>query len=458
MNQSFRNRRATIMGLGHFGGGLAAARWLARQGAVVTVSDAADEAALADALAELKHEPITALHLGGHREDDFRAADLIVVNPAVHPDNPYLQIARDFGVQLTSEMGLFLAACPARVVGVTGSNGKSTTAAMTAAILQADGRRGWLGGNIGGSLLDRLPEIGREDWVVVELSSFQLWHRSHEPSPPAPLPERERGEIHVAIVTNCTANHLDWHGSMEHYIASKQRILTGQTQDDLAVLNMADPEVASWRPLVCGRFLAPWDLQAIPPLAVPGEHNRINAACAAAAAEGIGCGDDAIRRGLQSFHGLSQRLEYFAVVDGRRFYNDSTATTPQSTIAALQCVQEPLWLLAGGRDKGFDFHQLADAIVRRGRGAAFFGATGRQLRELVAQRSAAFPCADCQTLDEAIAWCWHRSQPGDAIVLSPACASTDQFRNFRQRGETFAELARQLAEGIHHLTNNPTSV
>ena len=429
---NYRGQQATIMGLGHFGAAVAAARWLARQGAVVTVTDLADQTTLAAAVASLRGEPIAALHLGGHREEDFRRTDLVVVNPAVRPGNPFLQIARDCGARLSSEIELFLEACPARMIGVTGSNGKSTTAAMTAAILQADDRPTWLGGNLGGSLLDRLPEIGRDDWVVLELSSFQFHHLSAG----ATLPQ-------LAVVTGCSPNHLDWHGSYEHYVAAKQRILTGQTDGGMAVLNTHDPEVATWGRLVKGRLLPLPPLCDMPPLAVPGEHNRINAACAAAAAAGAGCDAAAIRRGLASFRGLPQRLERIAVIDGRSFYNDSAATTPQSTIAALQSLDQPVWLLAGGRNKGFDFTPLCAEVARHARGAAFFGSCGQQLRGLAAAVAPAFPCTARETLAEALDWCWQRSRPGEAILLSPACASTDQFLNFRQRGERFVELVEK---------------
>ena len=431
----FRNRRVTVMGLGQFGGGLSAARWLARQGAIVTVTDTADEAALADSLADLQGEPVAEFHLGGHREEDFRRAEWVVVNPAVRPNHPLLEVARDSGARLTSETELLLDACPATTVGVTGSNGKSTTAAMIAAILQAEGRKTWLGGNIGVGLLDHLEEIAPTDCVVLELSSFQLWRLR----PEMPMP-------HVAVVTSCSPNHLDWHQSYEHYKAAKQRVLTGQNQGDLAVLNTHDAEVASWRRLVRGRLLAPVPLAQIPPLAAPGEHQRINAACAAAAASGLGCDPASIPRGLQSFRGLPQRLEMIAVVDGRRFYNDSAATTPQSTIAALGSLPGPVWLLVGGRNKGFDFHELAEAIVGRARGAACFGSIRQELRALLVARSPDFPCAEFESLAEGLRWCWACSRPGEAIVLSPACASTDQFGNFRRRGEKFAELVRELAD------------
>ncbi len=548
----YNGQRVTIMGLGHFGGGVAAARWLARQGAIVTVTDLADENALADALPRLADVPIAALHLGGHREEDFRGADLVVVNPAVRPNSPWLQVARQSGARLCTELELFIEHCPATIIGVTGTNGKSTTAAMIAQILKegrgergegreksrkklsalsgqrsekvasgqqlvASGqwsvasrkgpevsgqrseatnhkseiinhkslapgpqplvsnsnpeipkspihnplgrrphsnplpkgegtehqqfRRTFLGGNIGGSLLEELPQIGPNDWVVLEISSFQLWYFTPEVKMP-----------HVAVVTGCQPNHLDWHSNFAEYVSAKQRILTGQTPADFAVLNTWDTEVATWANLVRGRQLtlpSPGALlsqagEGSFTLSVPGEHNRINAACAAAAASAVGCMDDDIRRGLDSFQALPQRLEWFATVEGRRFYNDSAATTPESTIAALRSLDVPIWLLVGGKSKGADFDPLAAEMVARARGAAMFGAAAREIRDLVAAHSSHFPCVTVDTMAEALQWCWTHSRPGDAILLSPACASTDQFRNFQQRGQRFVELVHQL--------------
>jgi UDP-N-acetylmuramoylalanine--D-glutamate ligase len=435
---NYRGRRVTIMGLGHFGGAVATARWLARQGAIVTISDLADENALANSLALLADVPIAAVHVGGHREEDFQHADLVVVNPAVRPTSPWLQLARQSGARLCTELELFMENCPSRIIGATGSNGKSTTAAMIAAILDAAGRQTFLGGNIGGSLLEQLPQIGRDDWVVLEISSFQLWHFA----PAARMP-------HVVIVTGCTPNHLDWHASLAEYVAAKQRILTGQTPADLAVLNTFDAEVTSWRHLVRGREIPLPKLDILPPLPVPGEHNRINAACAAAAAAAVGCGPEEIRHGLEQFGPLPQRLEWFAAVKDRPFYNDSTATTPESTIAALRSLDVPVWLMAGGKSKGFDFGPLAAEIVHRARGAALFGAAAAEIGALVAAQRPAFPYVVVETMEDALRWCWPHSRPGEAIVLSPACASTDQFRNFQHRGQHFVELVRHL------LTRNP---
>ncbi|MCD4727693.1 MAG: UDP-N-acetylmuramoyl-L-alanine--D-glutamate ligase, partial [Pirellulales bacterium] len=431
------------------------------KGAIVTVTDLADENTLADSLAMLADVPIAAAHLGGHREEDFRYADLVVVNPAVRPDSPWLDTARRAGATLRTEIELFVENCPARIVGVTGSTGKSTTAAMIAEILRCQGgqshfrgedagltgdvslaakigtvpnaSRTFLGGNIGGSLLDQLPQIGRDDWVVLELSSFQLRHFS----PAAKSP-------HIAVVTGCTPNHLDWHRSFADYAAAKQRILAGQTPDDFAVLNARDAKVASWRPLVRGHLVSPPELDDLPPLAVPGEHNRINAACAAAAAMAAGCENGGVRQGLRRFVGLPQRLECVADITGRRLYNDSASTTPESTVAALRSLDVPVWLLAGGAAKGCDFGPLAAEIVRRARGAAFFGDVREKLIERVASINRQFPCIAVETLDEALQWCWMRCRSGEAIVLSPGCAGTDQFCNYRRRGEHFVELVGRL--------------
>jgi UDP-N-acetylmuramoylalanine--D-glutamate ligase len=432
----WHNRRIIVMGLGHFGGGAGAARWLAGQGARVTVTDQAEAEVLHEALDHLHGTPIAAYHLGGHREEDFRTTEMVVVNPAVHPDNPFVQIARQAGAGITSELELFLNHCPAgRTIGVTGSNGKSTTAAMTAAVLRAAGYRVWLGGNLGGSLLEKLPEMRKEDFVVLEISSFQLYYLS--PGTRMPL---------LAAVTNCTPNHLDWHGSWENYVAAKRKILLCQPPKSLAMLNPYDPEVASWKPLIRGFPCDLFPLEELPPLAVPGEHQRINAAMAAGIGRTFSCSKEAIVNGLQQFRGLPQRLQRIAAVGGRWFYNDSAATTPEATLAMLKTLHLPVWLLVGGKNKGFNFRNLAEAIARNARGAAFFGAAREELQTAVRARVPGFHSSTQESLADALAWCFARSKSGEAIVLSPACASTDQYRNFEERGKRFVELVNALVE------------
>jgi UDP-N-acetylmuramoylalanine--D-glutamate ligase len=296
----------------------------------------------------------------------------------------------------------------------------------------------WLGGNLGGSLLDNLDDMQPNDWVVLEISSFQLWHFSTQ----ARMPQ-------LAVVTGCTPNHLDWHGTFAEYAAAKQKLLLGQSSDDIAILNTFDAEVAGWNRFVQGKFLSPYSSAKLPKkISLPGEHNRLNASLAAAAALAAGCSETEIHAGLARFGGLPQRLELIGTFNGRHYYNDSAATTPESTIAALQTFGVPVWLLAGGRNKGFDFSLLAEAIVRHACGAAFFGSCRKELEDAVISRGAKFPCSSFETLSKALDWCRRRSSSGEAIVLSPACASTDQFQNFRQRGEAFVEMATKPVCGI----------
>ncbi|HET6879801.1 MAG TPA: UDP-N-acetylmuramoyl-L-alanine--D-glutamate ligase [Pirellulales bacterium] len=429
-------RKATVMGLGRHGGGVAAARWLAEQGAVVTVTDVLDERVLADSIAELKDTPIANWRLAEHCPHDFSRAELLVVNPAVRPDDRFVALARAANVPITSEIELFLTRCPARVIGVTGSNGKSSTAAMIAALLEATGRRTWLGGNIGRSLLADLTEMTADDWVVLELSSFQLHCLGDE----APWPQ-------IAVVTNCTSNHLDWHGTFDRYAAAKQRLLRNQSCHGTAVLNGGDPIVRSWQRLVRGRLILIDDDDGLPPLAVPGQHQRRNASCAAGVAMAAGCSAEAIHRGLQTFGGLPHRLQFVAEVDGRRFYNDSMATTPESVMAAVAAFGEGAWFLVGGYDKGFDYAAMAAELARAARGVACYGAAREQISELVARAPARRgDVASFVTLDQAFAWCCAQARPREAIVLSPACASYDQFRDYRHRGEAFIALVRALVE------------
>jgi UDP-N-acetylmuramoylalanine--D-glutamate ligase len=250
----------------------------------------------------------------------------------------------------------------------------------------------------------------------------------------------------VAVVTGCSPNHLDWHGNYEHYAAAKQRILAPQQSDQLAVLNTLDPEVASWSRLVRGRLLPLAPDTQTPELSVPGEHNRMNACLAATAAQAAGCDQRAIQEGLRSFRGLPGRLEMVAVTRGRRFYNDTTATTPESTIAALQCMPSATWLLAGGRDKGAGFGPLADAIVRRSEGAAFFGSVAARLVDEVRSRLPRFRSVAVETMDEALQWCWRKSRPGESILLSPTCSSLDQFKHCFDRGQHYVRLIRLLSQ------------
>lgn len=429
-------RRVTLMGLGRHGGGVGAARYLVAQGARLTVTDRAGPEQLADSLAALEGHPVARWRLGGHDRRDFLETDLVVVNPAVLPGDPFVFAAAGAGVPITTEIELFLARCPARIAAVTGSNGKSSTTSMLASILSAAGHRVWLGGNIGRSLLEDLPAIGPDDDVVLELSSFQL----------ARLGRDTRG-VDLAVITNCTPNHLDWHGSYGEYRRAKQRLLQMQPATGIAILNDDDAEVAGWRTLARGSVVPPLVNSRIPALNVPGTHQRANARLAAAAAIAWGADQAALEEGLRQFTGLPHRLARVREIEGRTFFDDSLSTTPESTIAGLRAFAAPVWLLAGGYDKGADFAALADAIVARAAGAAFYGATADQLHAAVAQRDPEPCCTRVATLLEALEWCWRQSRRGDVLLLSPACASYDQFRDYADRAEHFQRCIDAVCRG-----------
>jgi UDP-N-acetylmuramoylalanine--D-glutamate ligase len=430
----WRGCRVTIMGLGRHGGGVAAARYLASRGARVTITDVADANALAESVAQLKDMPIAGWSLGGHRPTDILEAEAIVVNPAVRPDQPLLRSARDAGARLTSEAELFLRACPAQVIGVTGSNGKSTSCTMLAQVLQAAGRHTWLGGNIGHSLLGDVEVMSADDWVVLELSSFQLAHLSDS----APMPRH-------AIVTGCTANHLDWHVDLADYVRAKQRLVREQPPGGMSVWDADDESLRSWQAIVAGKVLTPWPLERVPALAVAGLHNRQNAARVAALAESLGIDQATIGEALAAFRGLEHRIEFVREVAGRRFYNDSKSTTPEAAMAALEAVAGPLWWLAGGVSKGARFEELAGVAARRARGVALFGAARQEMAGLLRQACPDLEVFSSERLQEAAAWCWQRSAAGDGILLSPACASLDQFRDYAHRGQHFCRWVAGLS-------------
>ncbi len=448
------------MGLGAFGGGEGAARFLARRGAAVTVTDLKSADALRPALRRLADLDGIRFHLGGHVPEDFVDVDLLVVSPAVPRDSPFLCRAVDAGVPLTSEMNLFWMHHRGRVVGITGSNGKSTTSALTHALLQAGGIRCRLGGNIGVSLLPDVDAIDLEEWIVLELSSFQL----------ADLDELQRSPT-IAVVTSFTPNHLDRHASLDEYRTAKQTILRWQSGDGLAILNGDDPDVASWP--VAGRRLLFGDATANTAAArvtanrvvaaldqhtcdidlrdnacLPGRHNARNVAAAALVALACGVEPEAIERGVRSFSGLAHRLQFVGDVAGRRFYDDSKATTPEAALAALEAFEPRprLILLAGGSDKGIDLAPFCAAIARRTAAVALLGETACTMEQAIrASIPAPPPVVKPGSLPEAFAWAVSQSQPGDVVLLSPGCASLDWFASYEDRGRQFVALVRQLS-------------
>jgi UDP-N-acetylmuramoylalanine--D-glutamate ligase len=461
-SRTFAGKRITIMGLGFFGGATGLARYLVSQGAQVTVTDVKPAADLQDSVAALHGLPVRFV-LGRHERADFTDVDIVFASPAVREDSPYLAAARAHGVPIDTEMNLFMRLCRGSVIGVTGSNGKTTTTSLIGAILRAANPRTQVGGNMGRSLLPEVASIAPGDPVVLELSSFQLEDLAAVGRSP-----------HIGLLLNLSPNHLDRHGSMEAYLAAKLQIFAHQGPEDVAILNADDPRL---QPLVGqlrshvrlfsgahavedGAYLDGDRLMVaraglasevcrredIPLL---GRHNVANVLAAVAAADAWEVPATVMRAAVRAFPGVEHRLERVRELHGVSFYNDSIATSPTGTIAALEAIQQPIWLIAGGYDKGIPFHALGEAIVHRVKGVFLIGTTAPQIAHAVAM--ACPPGRDptairlCRDLRDAVHAAFGAAGPGEVVLLSPACASYDQFRNFVERGRLFKQLVCALA-------------
>jgi len=450
----YAGKRIVVMGLGRFGGGLGAIRWLVRRHARVLVTDTADESTLSAPTADLR--PLIAAGLvetrfGGHRTADFDDAAMVVVNPAVPKPwaNPFVRAAFNGGAKVTTEIALPLARVdPDRLIAVTGTAGKSTTAAMIHHTLRALGREAILGGNIGGSLLDEEESVHRATDIVLELSSVMLWWLGG--------PTGDTFRARTAVATNFAPNHLDWHGDLDHYRACKQNLVRGQHAGDTAVLG---PNVRDWPPAGGVNTARPTQQDAPTP-AVPGVHNRLNAclARAAALAHAPDLNPADIDAALATFTGLPHRLRLLRVARGVRFYDDSKSTTPEAAAMAIQSLAEAgcsrIHLIAGGYDKGVDLSPMLDPCA---------GGDARVYRVYAIGATAPAIAAhlpedrveECKTLDAAVALIARHSTEGDAVLLSPGCASWDQFENFQQRGRAFGEAVERTFGGLDSSLDEP---
>jgi len=454
-------RRVTVVGLGHFGGGIGAARFLARLGARVTVTDLKDEAALAASIEKLSGLDIR-YRLGGHDPDDFLSADLVCASPAVPRSAPLMVRARAAGVPITSEIRLFLAVCPAtRTIGVTGSNGKTTTTSLFGSILAEARVPHHVGGNIGRSLVEDASAIAPTDLVVLELSSFQLEDLDGAGFSPD-----------IAVVTNVVPNHLDRHGTLDAYVDAKRTIVRHQTRDGVAVLWADDPIVATFGGAGEGR--ATWftdgaldssldgvcvrggvarheargrsvDLFPIEAVRLPGAFNLRNALAAAAAGLAAGVTPAAIARGVERFRGVPHRLELVAEAAGVRWINDSKATTPEAAALALGALEARVVLIAGGYDKKVPLDAIAAAAARHCRSAILVGETAPIIRAALERAGSGDRALSAATLEEAVDLARSRAEPGDVVLLSPGCASYDMFSNFEERGDRFRALTNAAA-------------
>lgn len=438
-------RRALVLGLGRFSGGVETVRFLRARGADVVVSDAAPRETLAAQADEVEGLGAT-LVFGAQTPELLVGRDLVVASPAVPFQHPVLEAAWAAGLPVTSEINLLLERVRAPVLGVTGTKGKSTTSTLLAAILEAAGYRVHLGGNVGRALIAEVDHIAEGDVVVLELSSFQLWWADRIARSPT-----------ISVLTNLFPDHLNRHGTFEAYAAAKRAAFAHQGPDDVAVLPAGDAAASDHGFPTAGRarrvtFGIEGDfdrrgaqlledgapLADVTGLALWGEHNLDNALAAAAAARQLDRVDgEAVRRGVLATRPLPHRLAPVAEIAGVLFVDDSNATNPTSTRRALESVPRPPVVLVGGQDKGLDPAPLIEALVAHARAVVGIGTTGPDVVRRLGGRIPAVPGGD--DLFHAVEIAATLARPGDAVLLSPAYASFDQYPSFVARGIRFQE-------------------
>jgi UDP-N-acetylmuramoylalanine--D-glutamate ligase len=453
----------TLLILGLARQGKALARFAAGVGAKVIVSDLRTADRLQTVLDELSDLEIEYV-LGEHPMSLLDKADTLAISGSVPADAPFVEAAREKGVEVTNDSQEFARRAPTAVIGITGSAGKTTTTALTGIMGQLAGRRTWVGGNIGRPLIADLHKMSVGDMVVQELSSFQLeiWDQSPQ----------------VAAVLNITPNHLDRHKTMRAYKKAKANILRHQSEQDIAVLCADDKGSMSLESVVQGRlrlfsmedevadgaFVRDgriWlrdglgtesivcDLSEIQ---LRGEHNILNVLAAITLADSVNIPIEAMVQAIRTFHGVEHRLELVRVVDGVQYINDSIATAPERAIAALNSFDEPLILLAGGKDKDMEWENWAELVLRRVKHVILFG----DLAELLEEKLRRQPClpgldeyltqvSRVQTMAEAVAVGKITAVSGDIVLLSPGGTSFDAFNDFAERGEVFRELVNQIS-------------
>ena len=440
---SLGGKRVAVLGLGVSNRPLA--RLLLELGSDVVGCDRTPREKLEEEVLELEKLGCR-LHVG----DDYLAgveADVVFRTPGMHPGNPAIQALKERGAQVTSEMEVFFEVAPCHLIAVTGSDGKTTTTTLIAEMLKAAGKTVWLGGNIGTPLLPLARQMKKEDFAVVELSSFQLMDMRRSPQ--------------RALITNLAPNHLDIHKDMEEYVDAKKNIFRYQKEGDLLVLNADNPITASLRGPgetkffsrlgeghVCIRdgIICRGDTPVLPvsDILLPGVHNVENYMAAIAMVEGLAPDED-IRNVAKTFGGVEHRIELVRVKDGVRYYNDSIASSPTRTIAGLRSFPEKVILIAGGYDKHIPYDPLGPEICAHVKKLFLNGATGPKIRAAVERCPGDKPeMVDCPDFASAVKAAAEAAEPGDVVLMSPASAAFDQFKNFMVRGNYFKELVKEL--------------
>ena len=429
---------------------------LQKLGAVVTLQDMKERNAVPAAALELEKEGV-ALYTGKNPDDIACEQDLIVLSPGIPCDLPFIIAAEAAGVEVISEVELAYRETTCPITAITGTNGKTTTTTLTGEIMKAVRPNTAVVGNIGVPYSEKVQGLTEQDWVVAEISSFQM-EKAKEFHP------------HISAVLNITPDHLNRHKTMEVYIAMKERVFAKQTAEDFCILNyedevcrkMADKTAAkvfffsSAQPLAEGIYLQDKDifvkwqgidekLISVDELQILGVHNYENVMAAAAMGICAGVALDTIRQVLKSFAGVEHRIEYVATVDGVDYYNDSKGTNTDASIRAVLAMQKPIVLIGGGYDKGVSFDDWTKLFPGRVKHLVLIGVTAPQIRAS-AEKFGFTAMTDCETFAEAVDLCREKAEPGDCVLLSPACASWGMFDNYEQRGEMFKEQVRSYLQ------------
>ena len=446
-----KGKKVLVVGLGK--SGLAAALFLRRRGAQVTVSDVRSAEALANDIPALLEEGIN-VEAGGHGLLTFRRQDLIVVSPGVPLNTPELAQAHSFGLPIIGELELAARFLKGRILAITGSNGKTTTTTLVGEILKAAGLPTLVGGNIGVPVVSLIEESTDDTWSVLEVSSFQL--ESTAEFQPA-----------IAVILNITPDHLDRHGSFENYALAKERIFAAQNAGDHVVLNADNPRTAAsavrsragvhWfsmeHPVDQGAWVmesqiwfrasAANEPESILPLGeipLKGAHNIENVLAAVCAARLAGAPAQAVRQAVAAFKAVEHRLEFVATLNGVDYYNDSKATNVDATAKAVEAFPGCIHLILGGKDKNSDYTELSDLLRHRVKAVYTIGSAAQKIESHL---RGVVPIHHCETLDKAVATAAAAAHPGDVVLLAPACSSFDQFENYEHRGRVFKELVHQ---------------
>jgi UDP-N-acetylmuramoylalanine--D-glutamate ligase len=413
--------RALVVGAAR--SGVALATHLTRHGESVRLTDRKPADELGSALDQLP--PGVELRLGGQDESVLDGVDAVYASPGVPWDSDLLNKARARGIPVSSEIDLFLRLCKGTVVGITGTNGKTTTTALAGGVLAAGRLPVIVGGNIGDTVLDRVDEITRQHWVVLELSSFQL-------------ESVESPHLHVGAILNITPDHLDRHGTLERYVGIKARAIE---HADFALLNSRDPLVSGLSQRARGKVVWFDQHQPIPPMPLPGRHNLENALAAAAIGRIAGLGDEVIDEAIRNFKGVEHRLELVGDWGGVRWYNDSKATNPDAGRVALTAFPDtPVILIAGGYGGGFELKEWVADVLAHAQAVVLIGASAEELARELREHPQVVRAA---SLEEAVSIAAGLAREGSVILLSPAYKSFDMFKDFEDRGNTFKALVRQ---------------